>query len=129
MVGLLSFSLSPRTSLPLLRTLNGGMATACSALISLMALHIGGIASAYLHGISIVIMVQSIMVPAPWREILKIAAPCALSFPCVVGVAMLITMALMYPIHRAVLAKQAASRPVGGAAPAAAPAAPMAPGD
>jgi hypothetical protein len=89
MVGLLSFSLSPRTSLPLLRTLNGGMATACSALISLMALHIGGIGSAYLHGISIVIMVQSIMVPAPWKQILKIAAPCALSFPCVVGVALI----------------------------------------
>jgi serine/threonine-protein kinase len=91
MVGLLSFSLSARTSLTLLRTLNGGMATACSALISLMALHIGGIASAYLHGISIVIMVQSIMVPAPWRQILKIAAPCALSFPCVVGGALLIS--------------------------------------
>jgi eukaryotic-like serine/threonine-protein kinase len=88
MVGLLSFSSSPATSLSLLRTLNGCMATACSALISLMALHIGGISSAYLHGISIVIMVQSIMVPAPWRQILKIAAPCALSFPCVVGLAM-----------------------------------------
>jgi serine/threonine-protein kinase len=75
MAGLLCFSLSEHTSLPLLRTLNGAMATACSALISLMALHIGGIDSAYLHGISIVIMVQSIMVPAPWRQILKIAAP------------------------------------------------------
>jgi len=90
MVALLSFSLSPRTSPSLLRALNGIMATACSALISLMALHIGGADSAYLHGISIVIMVQSIMVPAPWRQILKIAGPCALSFPGVVGLAMLV---------------------------------------
>jgi predicted MFS family arabinose efflux permease len=47
----------------------------------------------------------------------------------VVAVAMLLTMVLMYPIHRAVLAKESSPRPAGVPTPAVAPAAPISSGE
>jgi serine/threonine-protein kinase len=82
---LLFVSGSPRTSPKLVRGLNDIIAIALATSISLMALHIGGLNSAYLHGISIVIMNQAVLVPARWQRIVRVAAPCALSFPLVAG--------------------------------------------
>jgi len=58
--------------------------------VSLMAVHLGGVRSAYMHGISIVFLVRAAVVPGPWRESLKVFAPLVLVFP----VTMLLAAAL-----------------------------------
>lgn len=62
---------------------NVGLSTAVSTFIAVMALHLGGPSSPYMHGISIVILVQSIVLPAPLSRGLRKTVPAALSFPLV----------------------------------------------
>jgi serine/threonine-protein kinase len=67
-----------------LKLANALVCTLCSVLISIMALDFGGAASPYIHGIALVILIEALAVPAPWRDTLWFAAPSVLSFPVVV---------------------------------------------
>jgi serine/threonine-protein kinase len=67
-----------------LKLANALICTLCSVLISIMAVDFGGLASPYIHGLSLVILIEALAVPAPWRDSLWFAAPSALSFPVVV---------------------------------------------
>lgn len=70
----------PRTTLKLANAMVCGLA---AVLISLMATWFGGLASPYLHGTALVIMVLALAVPAPWRDTTWYAGSVALSFPAV----------------------------------------------
>ena len=54
--------------------------------IALMAVHLGGIRSPYMHGISIVALVRAALVPNHWRHARFTYARIALAFPLVMGV-------------------------------------------
>jgi len=54
--------------------------------ISLMAMHLGGIRSPYMHGISIVALIRATLVPANWRRALPTFARIALAFPLVMAI-------------------------------------------
>ena len=63
---------------------------ALAALISLMALELGGIVSPYVHGLSVVILVQLTMLPGLFWSSVARAAPVALAFPAVMAGAALV---------------------------------------
>lgn len=67
----------------LTRAANRLLTLGTSTAIALMALHLGGITSPYMHGISVVVLVQSIVIPLPLGEGLRVTMPCALAFPVV----------------------------------------------
>ena len=54
--------------------------------IALMALHLGGIRSPYMHGISVVALVWAALVPSHWRHALPTFLWVGLVFPLVIGV-------------------------------------------
>jgi serine/threonine-protein kinase len=54
--------------------------------IALMAVHLGGIRSPYMHGISIVALVRAALVPTDWRHGVRTYGRIALAFPLVMGV-------------------------------------------
>jgi len=60
--------------------------SAASYTIALMAVHVGGIRSPYMHGISLVALVWAALIPTHWRRGLPIFVQIALSFPLVMGV-------------------------------------------
>lgn len=68
------------TQLKLANALVCGLA---AVFISIMATWYGGLASPYLHGTALVIMVLALAVPAPWRDTAWYAGSVALSFPVV----------------------------------------------
>lgn len=53
--------------------------------IALMAVHLGGIRSPYMHGISIVALVRTALVPTDWRKGARTYAGIALAFPVVMA--------------------------------------------
>ncbi len=55
-----------------------------SAGIGVMALYCGGLSSHYVHGVSIVLLVQAAMVPAPWRRAMAGLLLDAAPYPAVV---------------------------------------------
>jgi serine/threonine-protein kinase len=57
--------------------------------ISLMAIQFGGLTSAYMHGLSIVVLLRTALVPAPFGKALLASAPMVLAFPGIMGVAAL----------------------------------------
>jgi hypothetical protein len=59
--------------------------------ISLMAVHVGGIRSPYMHGVSIVALVRTALVPTSWRKGLKTYAGIALAFPVVMALGSIIS--------------------------------------
>lgn len=59
---------------------------ACALVIALMAVHLGGIRSPYMHGISIVALVRAALVPTHWRQGINTYGRIALAFPIVMGV-------------------------------------------
>ena len=61
--------------------------------IALMAVHLGGIRSSYMHGISIVALVRATLVPSHWRRSLRTYLRIALAFPLVMGVGALVSPA------------------------------------
>jgi serine/threonine-protein kinase len=61
--------------------------SAAALAIALMALHLDGIRSPYMHGISIVALVWAALVPLPWRRSLPTFLRIGLSFPLVIAVA------------------------------------------
>ena len=58
---------------------------AAAVIISLMAIHLGGIRSPYMHGISIVALVWAALEPVPWRQALPTFVSIGLAFPAVIG--------------------------------------------
>ena len=54
--------------------------------IALMGVHLGGIRSPYMHGISIVALVRAALVPTNWRQGVSTYARIALAFPLVMAV-------------------------------------------
>ncbi|MCW5833726.1 MAG: serine/threonine protein kinase [Labilithrix sp.] len=77
-----------------LKATNALVCALCSVLISVMALRLGGLGSPYIHGLSLVIFVEALAVPAPWRDTVWYAAPSVASFPAIVLVASLFDPAL-----------------------------------
>ncbi|HXV16691.1 MAG TPA: hypothetical protein VD758_07925, partial [Gemmatimonadaceae bacterium] len=64
--------------------------------IALMAVHLGGIRSPYMHGISIVALVRTALVPTDWRKGAPTYTGIALAFPVVMGI-----VAALSPASRA----------------------------
>ena len=64
--------------------------------IALMAIHLGGIRSPYMHGISIVALVRAALVPTHWRQAIRTYGRVGLAFPLVMGMG-----ALLSPAYRA----------------------------
>ena len=60
--------------------------TITAVTISLMAIHLDGIRSPYMHGISIVALVWAALVPTDWRRSLPTLLPVGLAFPVVMGI-------------------------------------------
>jgi serine/threonine-protein kinase len=67
-----------------------------SAMISIMALWLGGPHSNYVHGISIAILVRGATVPSRWQRTALVGGLAALTYPVVMALA-----ALSYPAFRA----------------------------
>jgi len=80
-------SLRPNISSRRLKTANALACTLCSVLISIMALRFGGLGSPYIHGLSLVIIIEALAVPAPWRDTFWYAAPSVASFPVIALIA------------------------------------------
>jgi serine/threonine-protein kinase len=66
---------------------------AAALTIALMAIHLGGIRSPYMHGISIVALVWAALIPTHWRRGLPIFIHIGLVFPLVMGVGALVSPA------------------------------------
>jgi eukaryotic-like serine/threonine-protein kinase len=66
-----------------LQAVHLGSFTFLAFAISIMALDLGGLHSAYVHGVSIVLLVRAMLVPARFWRALAQAGPIALSFPAV----------------------------------------------
>ncbi len=64
--------------------------------VALMAVHLGGIRSPYMHGISIVALIRAALIPGPWRRALSTYARIGLAFPLVMGLG-----AAVSPVARA----------------------------
>lgn len=59
--------------------------------ISMMAIELGGIRSAYMHGISIVALVRAALVPDHWRRSLRTYGRIGLAFPMVMAIGALVS--------------------------------------
>jgi serine/threonine-protein kinase len=66
---------------------------AAALAIALMAIHLGGIRSPYMHGISIVALVWAALIPTHWRRGLPIFIHIGLVFPLVMGIGALVSPA------------------------------------
>jgi len=87
---------SPGASVPVVfRTLNLSFGLAAVA-IALMAVHLGGITSPYMHGISIIALVRAALIPGYWRRALPTFLRIGLAFPLVMGLG-----AVLSPLARA----------------------------
>jgi len=64
---------------------------AAALAIALMAIHLGGIRSPYMHGISIVALVWAALIPTHWRRGLPIFIHIGLVFPIVMGIGALVS--------------------------------------
>lgn len=82
-VGVYLLSSRPVVKSRTLKVTNALMCTLCSTLISIMALDFGGVQSPYIHGIALVILIEALAVPAPWRDTLWFALPSVSSLPVV----------------------------------------------
>ena len=69
----------------LFRMQNGAFVAAAVG-IAMMAVHLGGVRSPYMHGISIVALVRTALVPTDWRRGIVTYAGIALCFPVVMGI-------------------------------------------
>ena len=61
--------------------------------ISLMAIHLGGITSSYMHGISIVALVWAALIPLRWRRGLPTCVSIGLAFPIVMTIGAIVSPA------------------------------------
>lgn len=60
--------------------------SAAALTIALMSVHLGGIRSPYMHGISIVALVWAVLVPTKWRRSLPTFFAIGISFPVVIAI-------------------------------------------
>jgi serine/threonine-protein kinase len=72
--------------------LHGLMYLAAAVTVSLMAIHLGGIRSPYMHGVSIVALVWGALVPTRWQKALPVLVSIALAFPVVIGIASAVSL-------------------------------------
>jgi hypothetical protein len=88
---LLVYLVAERPSVPagVVRVLNSLAYVLAATLIAVMAIALGGLTSDYMHGLSIVILVDATTRPGPWRQSLRSLVPTAISFPVVMAVAVL----------------------------------------
>jgi len=66
---------------------------ATAVTISLMAIHLGGITSSYMHGISIVALVWAALIPLKWRRGLPTCVSIGLAFPIVMSIGAIVSPA------------------------------------
>jgi eukaryotic-like serine/threonine-protein kinase len=59
--------------------------------IAVMAIHLGGIRSPYMHGISLVMLVWSALIPTHWRRGLPTLVQAGVAFPVVMGAGALVS--------------------------------------
>jgi eukaryotic-like serine/threonine-protein kinase len=90
------FTCRPTVSLRALNIAQNAAMLAVSSFVTLMALDFGGLRSAYVHGVSLVMLNRAVLSAAPWRTALRFLLPNALTFPALMGVA-----AVFSPITRA----------------------------
>ncbi len=98
-LGVYALSLKREISSRKLKTANALVCTLCSVLISIMALRFGGLGSPYIHGLSLVIIIEALAVPAPWRDTVLYAAPSVASFPVILFVASLFDPTVASAFH------------------------------
>ena len=95
-VACLRVARSPSASIPVVfRVLNLTFGLAAVA-IALMAVHLGGLTSPYMHGISIIALVRAALIPTHWRRALPTFLRIGLAFPLVMGLG-----AALSPLARA----------------------------
>lgn len=70
-----------------LKVTNAAACALCSVLIAIMGLRLGGISTPYIHGLSLLMFVIALAVPAPWRDTLWYTAPSVASFPLALTIA------------------------------------------
>jgi serine/threonine-protein kinase len=85
-VGAYRASLRGRMELKRLFWLQNITYGAAALAIAMMAVHLGGIRSPYMHGISIVALVRAALVPTHWRQGVSTYARIAFAFPLVMAV-------------------------------------------
>ena len=61
--------------------------------ISLMAIHLGGIRSPYMHGVSLVMLVWAALIPSNWRRGLPTLAVTCIAFPVVMAIGAIVSPA------------------------------------
>ena len=64
---------------------------AAAVTIAIMAIDLGGIRSPYMHGISLVMLVWSALIPTHWRRGLPTLVQAGIAFPLVMGIGALIS--------------------------------------
>jgi eukaryotic-like serine/threonine-protein kinase len=67
---------------------------AAAVFVSIMALDLGGLHSPYVHGLSVVVLVHSVVIHKPWTAGIRILLPIALSYPVVMAIAAALDPAL-----------------------------------
>lgn len=61
--------------------------SSAALIITLMAVHLGGLDSIYMQGISLACLIRAAIVPEPWQDSLSTFLPMGLAYPFVMGVA------------------------------------------
>lgn len=85
-IGMYLLSFRKGVSRATLQTANAMVCGLTSIFIAIMGVWFGGLSSPYLHGISLVILILALAVPAPWRDSIRYIAGCVLAYPLVVVV-------------------------------------------
>lgn len=85
-VGMYALSFRKGVSRATLQTANAMVCGLTSVFIAIMGVWFGGLSSPYLHGISLVILILSLAVPAPWRDSIRYIVGCVVAYPLVVVV-------------------------------------------
>lgn len=79
--------LARRSSRSLVLAANAAMCLAAAVLVSLMALSLGGLVSSYVHGISVIVLVEGAAIAAHWRRSIWVVLPTAVAYPLVMAAA------------------------------------------
>ncbi len=88
--GVVLLARRPGAAVPRLVVLQGAAFVLAAIVLSVMGLSTGGIHSVYLHGLSLIILVRSVIMPEPWQVSGLTTIPIALTFPAVMAVAALV---------------------------------------
>jgi eukaryotic-like serine/threonine-protein kinase len=91
MYGVHRLSRRPEISEPVLESAYRVCSWSTALFIMVMAIHFGGLTSPYVHGLSIVMLIQSALFPKQIQMALRDAAPVALAYPVVMGGAVFVS--------------------------------------